>query len=101
MIIVGRVIGKVDARGSGDVWPADHGAVAVADDRLLAADGRPAGDLERRDPGLQRRFTWVPLTTIAAFRTLAAAAQRNEATAIFNLPGTSAAVSACDGYRAC
>jgi DHA2 family multidrug resistance protein len=83
MIIVGRVIGKIDARvlvtfglltTALSLWLMT-GFSPQMDDRLVIWSGVIQGF------GLG--FTWVPLTTIA-FGTLAPS-QRNEATAIFNL----------------
>lgn len=83
MVIVGRVIGKIDARvlvtfglltTALSLWLMT-GFSPQMDDRLVIWSGVIQG--------LGLGFTWVPLTTIA-FGTLAAS-QRNEATAIFNL----------------
>jgi MFS transporter, DHA2 family, multidrug resistance protein len=83
MLIVGRVIGKIDARvlvtfgmltTALSLWLMT-GFSPQMDDQLVIWSGVIQGF------GLG--FTWVPLTTIA-FGTLAAS-QRNEATAIFNL----------------
>ena len=83
MIIVGRVIGKIDARvlvtfglltTALSLWLMT-GFSPQMDDRLVIWSGVIQGF------GLG--FTWVPLTTIA-FGTLAPS-QRNEATSIFNL----------------
>ncbi len=83
MFIVGRVIGKMDARilvtfglltTSLSLWMMT-GFSPQMDDHLVIWSGVIQGF------GLG--FTWVPLTTIA-FGTLAPS-QRNEATAIFNL----------------
>ncbi len=83
MLVVGRIIGKVDARivvtfglltTAFSLWLMT-GFSPQMDDRLVIWSGVIQGF------GLG--FTWVPLTTIA-FGTLASS-QRNEATAIFNL----------------
>jgi DHA2 family multidrug resistance protein len=83
LIIVGRVIGKIDARilvtfglltTASSLWMMT-GFSPQMDEQLVIWSGVIQGF------GLG--FTWVPLTTIA-FGTLAPS-QRNEATAIFNL----------------
>lgn len=83
MLVVGRVIGKIDARVL-----VTFGLLTTAFSLWLMTGFSPQMDnhlviWSGVIQGFGLGFTWVPLTTIA-FGTLAAS-QRNEATAIFNL----------------
>jgi DHA2 family multidrug resistance protein len=83
MLVVGRVIGKIDARVL-----LTFGLLTTALSLWLMTGFSPQMDnhlviWSGVIQGFGLGFTWVPLTTIA-FGTLAAS-QRNEGTAIFNL----------------